>query len=43
MPPYKLLDELRMKVMDTIWARKVTIERWRDPLTTKVNYRIRKL
>ena len=29
--------------MDTIWARKVTIERWRDPLTTKVNYRIRKL
>ena len=43
MPPIKMLDELRGRLMETIWVRKVTAERWTHPLTPKVCYRLRKL
>ena len=41
--PCKLLDELRSKLMDAIWSRKVIAERWNHPLTPKVNYKLRKI
>ena len=43
MPLIKLLDHLRGRLMKVIWIRKVTAERWSNPLTPKVCYRIGKL
>ena len=42
MPPMKLLDELKVRLMESLWGRKVTADRWNHPLPLKVCYRIRK-
>ena len=36
MPLVKLANELRGRLTETIWVRKVTAERWNHPLTPKV-------
>lgn len=43
MPLVKMLEKLRVKLMESIWVRKVITERWSHPLTPKVCYRIKKL
>ena len=43
MPPVKLLEELRVRLIETIWVRKVTADKWTYPLTPKITYKIKKL